>query len=98
MTDTRIVYGYFCTWWDSIDKCGKTEPNKKTGISIPCCPHCGSPLLEVDSLEEWESKVRATEPTRWPNYVGFMRWLRGKCIKGGMAAARFQWESEQSRI
>jgi hypothetical protein len=61
--DTRIAYGTHCTWWDSIHRVGRTDPGVK-GLSIPCCPHCGSTLFEFDH----------------PGYRRMMEWARGKCF------------------
>lgn len=70
--DQRIVYG-ICTWWDSIDKAANKD-------GLPCCPHCGSPLFEMSSIEEWNSKVNEHEK-KDPGYAKFVEWLRGKCFK-----------------
>lgn len=77
MTDTRIAYGTRCSWWDSIDKVGKTPPHN--GISIPCCPHCGSPLFEVPDEQSWFAGVDKHDAKN-PGYRAFVEWLRGRCF------------------
>lgn len=76
MKDSRIVYGAFCTWWDSIDKVGRLPTPSG---SIPCCPQCQSVLFEVNP-DFWEHSV-AAHAARPGNeeYPAFVEWLRGKC-------------------
>lgn len=73
-TDPRIVYGARCVWWDSISKAS----TKRGGL--PCCPHCGSVLFEVDSELVWWTNVDAfAEKSGDPEYRAFVDWLRGRC-------------------
>lgn len=74
MTDTRVVYGARCLWWDSIDKCGRVP-----GSGLPGCPHCGSVLYEVPSDAEWWNGARKYEASGNPGYVAMLKWSRGKC-------------------
>lgn len=83
-TDTRIVYGIRCVWWDGIEKVGKTPPER--GISIPCCPHCGGVLMELRSLAEWWAGVEKYEADGHPGYRAFIEWLKGKCFPNRQAA------------
>lgn len=55
--DNRYVYG-FCTWHDSVYKAGNTGPQKMNingreieFAGLPCCPFCGSMLLELQNKE-----------------------------------------------
>lgn len=82
--DTRIVYGMRGTWWDSIDKVGHAPPGP-SGHSIPICPCCGSPLFEMDSIEQWWAQVDAYEAKGHPGYRAMTEWGRGKCFQN-MAA------------
>lgn len=73
MADTRIVYGATCAWWGKIQEASST-PN-----GLPCCPHCGGVLLEVDSEEKWWAGARDFEKAH-AGYVDFLEWSRGKCF------------------
>ncbi len=86
--DERIVYGTVCTWWDSIDKVGRGIP-----FGLPCCPHCGGPLLEVSNEQVWFNAVDAHEKNGHPLYRKFIEWQRGKCYKN-TEAARQAYEVE----
>lgn len=72
--DQRIVFGAACSWWDSIYKVGKQ------GV-LPVCPHCKNVLYEVDTIEEWWSRVRAFEASNHAGYRQFVEWLQGKCFR-----------------
>lgn len=85
--DKRYVYG-FCTWHDSVQNAGRTNPSRVTRsdgsvsdpISLPCCPHCGSMLMETPSEEEWWEGVALYDRTH-PGYEAKTRWSRGKCFR-----------------
>lgn len=79
-TDTRVVFGVRCAWWDTIDKVAKTDRN------LPCCPHCGSVLLEVPDLNTWWAGVDLHESEGHPAYRAFIEWLRGRCYPNLIAA------------
>lgn len=49
--DTRYCYGAVCTWHGPI----KHTINSS---GIPGCPHCGGPLFQMESKEEWDSKAK----------------------------------------
>ena len=78
-TDTRIPYGIRCTWWDSIDKVALTPPGP-SGHQIPCCPHCGGVLFEVESEAKWFEGVDRHEANGHPGYRAMVEWSRGKCF------------------
>jgi len=48
-----IVYGCDCTWWGSIDKAARTEPLSPTDYQLPCCPHCGCLLFQIEEDDWW---------------------------------------------
>ncbi len=77
--DSRIVYGMGCTWWDSISNVETKEV--KGGHKVPCCPHCGSVLFEVDSEELFLKDVDKYEKDGHPNYRKTLLWSKGKCFK-----------------
>jgi len=70
-----IVYGANCTWWDDISKTARTPGD----IQIPCCPHCGSVLFQMEELK-WNKSAEAYEKRGHPGYVKMMGWARGKCF------------------
>lgn len=74
MTDTRIVYSVHGTWWDSIDKVATNLGG------LPCCPHCGSVLFEMDDEAAWFRGADAYEADGHPGYVEMLKWGRGKCF------------------
>ncbi len=43
------------------------------GSGLPCCPHCGSMLMQIDNNEWWAGAVK-TEKSGRHNYVAFLRW------------------------
>jgi hypothetical protein len=75
--DTRIVYGFFCSWWGGIEEAGQ-HFSKHPGL--PGCPHCGHGLMQVDSPEIWWKGVDDME-TKVPGYRDFISWLKGKCFR-----------------
>lgn len=85
-TDTRIVYGATCRWWDSIDKASSTD-----GSGLPCCPICGGVLFEVPTAEAWWRDVDDFEADGHPGYRELLEFTRGKCYKS-MDAATAAWE------
>ena len=86
--DPRIVYGARCSWWESIKHVGINQEN-----GLPVCPHCGSPLLEVENEERWIKGAQNFEDEGMANYVEFIEWVRGKCFPGptGINDAREQF-------
>lgn len=85
LLDRRLVYGARCTWWDSIDKIGKTPT--RNGVSLPCCPHCGGMLFEMENEKPWWEGVERYEREKPdPGYRKLVEWSRGKCFSGWPAA------------
>lgn len=78
-TDTRIVYGFRCVWWDGIEKVGRL--GLRPSETIPGCPHCGSGLMQMDGPAEWWAGVEKHEANGHPGYRAFMEWLKGKCFR-----------------
>lgn len=79
MSDSRVVYGACCAWWDSIDKAGHRGTDRGDGLGrIPACPHCKGVLFEMASIEEWWTGVDAHE-AKEPGYRKYVEWQRGKC-------------------
>lgn len=79
--DPRLVYGARCVWWDHISKASQNA------AGLPCCPHCGSVLFEVDSWRTWDANVAAhTLKSGDADYPKFIAWLRGRCIPTAEAA------------
>lgn len=88
-----IVYGTGCVWWDWIENCGKTPAISVRGIdgreyprhSLPCCPHCGGVLYQIDP-ETWFGKADRYEyegrdgDGPHPGYRAMLEWQRGKCF------------------
>lgn len=84
--DTRVVYGANCAWWGSIAEIGN-----KSGL--PCCPHCGSVLFEMDSPVTWWNGVDRYEAAGRPGYRKFVEWTEGKHFFS-FAAAAVAYKSE----
>lgn len=98
----RVVYGARCSWWDSIDKVGT-----KDGVAggLPVCPHCGSPLFEVESEAVWLGPALARyEAAGRPGYRAMIEWGRGKCFRAErpgehpMEALRRAYEAETGTV
>lgn len=70
MKDTRYVYGARCAWNGPIQSVGKTD----TGP--PVCPHCGSPLFEMET-DEWWAGVDRYDAVH-PGYRKMVEWAADK--------------------
>lgn len=88
-TDTRVVHGARCTWWDGIEKVASRD-------GIPCCPHCKNVLFEFPTPEAWWSRVADFEGQGHAGYRTFVEWLKGKCFPG-MKEALAAYEAKPSR-
>lgn len=75
MKDRRIVYGARCLWWDSIDRVAAAPSG------LPICPHCGSPLFELDNILIWWQGVDRHEAEGHPGYHAMIEWSQGRCFK-----------------
>ncbi len=75
MTDTRFVYGARCAWFGPISAVGTTRGGR---IGIPCCPHCGSVLYEMDDEATWWAGVDKFEANGHPGYRKFVEWCADK--------------------
>lgn len=90
MSDKRIVYGVGCCWWDKIDKASCKD-------ELPCCPHCGSLLFEMDS-KEWRQQIKEyAQKNNDLDYINFIHWLQGKCFKT-YPDAKIAFKMEQGKI
>jgi hypothetical protein len=49
------VYGVNCTWYDDKANAATTGTGR-TGHGLPCCPHCGGMLFEIDT-PVWDDAV-----------------------------------------
>jgi hypothetical protein len=94
MTDTRIVYGARCTWWDGIEKIGRITAGN--GATLPCCPHCRSVLYEMPDPETWWSGARKYQDAGHAGYVAFVEWMKGKCFPN-IQEAKAVYEAKPGR-
>lgn len=83
MADTRYVYG-FCTWNGPVQAAGTSKTAvERNGevreISLPCCPNCGSMLMEYASEEDWLKGAAAYDKDH-PGYLDLMAWGKLKCF------------------
>jgi len=63
--DNRFVYG-FCSFVGSIHQVGNSD-------GLPCCPHCGSMLLELPTKEDYLTGVPEYDK-KHPGYAEFVNW------------------------
>ncbi len=99
--DPRIVSGATCVWWGPISEAGVRTSSggwmrppfsrAMARAGLPCCPHCGGVLFEVQSIEEWWEGVDAFEPTQ-PGYRKLIEFIRGKHFRN-MTDANFALDS-----
>ncbi len=80
MSENIVVYGVRCVWWDFINNAGVLKDS-----GLPCCPHCGSVLFQMDESEWWQG-VDNYESAGRPGYRKFVEWLHGKCFPTLFAA------------
>ena len=58
---------------------------------LPCCPHCGSVLFQIEApkwfagADRYEREGR--DGTPHPGYRDMIDWQRGKCFPSGQSAA-----------
>lgn len=83
MTIEMVAYGAGCTWWD--DKVNVST----TPSGLPCCPHCGGVLFEMEG-DAFTEGARTYEHPDVENYYEFLMWMRGKCYPT-MCVAITEW-------
>ena len=64
--DTRYCYGACCTWHGPIQ-------NTINSSGIPGCPHCGGPLFEMKSKEEWNARAEEFQDIHSLSF--YTKWL-----------------------
>lgn len=94
--DTRYCYGASCTWCGPIEEVGSTEKHPRwahnrvgkpdrlsaSDYGLPCCPHCGGMLFEMQSAKQWWKGVDDFAAGRYENgkphpyYADMWRWQR----------------------
>jgi hypothetical protein len=76
--DARLCYGACCTWFGSIHETGGIGKG-----ALPCCPHCGGVLFEMQHEGEWWKGVDEYQAQGHPHYRAMWEWQRGqkKCFK-----------------
>jgi hypothetical protein len=72
---SRVVFGASCCWWDGI------EAAAQTATGLPCCPHCGGVLHELEEESWWRFARDHAAENKDPRYVEFLEWLRGQCFQ-----------------
>lgn len=92
--DQRYVYSATCTWHGPIQEVSHTKPGKvrfKLGnppveqeidsLPLPCCPHCGSVLMEYPDRAHWDSQIEAfmAKHPELPLYREWIETLHGPC-------------------
>ncbi len=91
MSDSRIVYGLSCTWWDDIGNAGK---HPRSGL--PCCPHCKGMLFELANPEQWWSGVDTyAKATGDKEYPGLIKWMKGRCFADLYSAKKAYKNSQE---
>jgi hypothetical protein len=69
MSDKRIAFGAFCTWYGNISETGRSE-------TLPVCPHCGGVLYEDPSIEAFNERLDNVPVGPYPDYRKAMEWQR----------------------
>ena len=97
-TDTRVVYGFHCSWWGGIEEAGKHHSGTP---HLPGCPVCGNGLMQVDNAKAWWDAVDRKDK-EIPGYRDFISWLKGKCFRnrgeGGIEAALAAYNAKPGRV
>ncbi len=88
--DERYVYGATCTWHGPIAEVAKGR------LGMPGCPHCGRPLMEVDTKAEFDRLAKEfAEDHGLPHYVAWLGSLReGACKR----LAHWKWEADYAEF
>ena len=66
--DTRFTYGVVCTWRGPIQNVGVRDNG------LPCCPHCGGVLFEMETKDIWDKQIVDFDK-KHPGYADFQSWL-----------------------
>lgn len=81
-TEPLIAYGARCSWWDAKENAGTRESGYKGVPGLPCCPHCGGVLFEIEE-RTWNIGVETREAFKWAaerdDYPELVAWSRGRC-------------------
>ena len=95
--DERYVSSACCTWHGSINEVGAMAPlrevwvggrkHEEIGHRLPCCPHCGSPLMQHDSRLDWDAAAEKFIAAQLEGFDAdlYRRWLQslhdsGTCV------------------
>lgn len=82
-TEPLIAYGARCSWWDAKENAGTRESGYKGVPGLPCCPHCGGVLFEIEE-RTWNLGVETREAFKWAaerdDYPELVAWSRGRCF------------------
>lgn len=93
-TDSRIVYGAGCSYWDDIENAGTMT----TAVPFPCCPHCRGVLYEMPSEAIWMSAVDQYEASGHPGYRDLVEWMKGKCFRSYDHAQAARAQEERKKL
>jgi hypothetical protein len=85
-----------CVWWDGIEMVGKMPGTEGRLGSLPCCPHCNSPLMQMDDPAQWWATVEKHEADGHAGYRAFIEWMKGKCFPT-MSAAQAAYQAKPGR-
>lgn len=79
--DNRHVYSAGCSW------SGPISATARNAGGLPCCPHCGSVLFEINE-EAWKTDI-AEHEKKHPGLQDFLTWSEAqpRCWKSLDAAA-----------
>lgn len=102
MNTNLHVYSAGCSWHGPISAVGKTKDLPVTeclvggtkikiggpGSGLPCCPHCGSILYQIEEDKWWQGALQF-EHDGHENYVRFLKWSMKQptCWKSNSNAA-----------
>lgn len=92
MPQQLVVYGARCTWWDYIenagsrpmppmqerDRFGRPTGRVRQSPGMPCCPHCSSPLFQMD-VADWKKGIEA-QAEKERGYHDLIGFAKGKCF------------------
>lgn len=77
MSDSSVVYGATCVWWDLFHNAAVGPPP----FNVPVCPKCGGVLYELPDLFAWWKQVgEYYKMLGVADGEDFIEWLQGKCF------------------